>query len=302
VSLLQKLSRLLVPVVVGGAVLLVPGVAIAGDDPPNPADLANQVQDAVTGGTGSGGVPTGGLPTGGTDPAGGLPTGGTDPAGGTDPSGGTGSGTAEAPAPAPPDGLDPSALQPLFDALGISPECSAAMQEDFQGVIDSVPLTVQAIIDAIVSQLPAGGLPSPTEFSDPASGATVLMAPAEGGQPPTFTAEDPPSLPVVDALQKMFADFQALCVPAPPTEGASQPPTSPGPALQPPAAAPPAPAPAPAPAAPQPVTYPGYAPTGGTPDVWTGPVPLAALAGVVLVSAAAAVGYRVSLRGTRSRG
>jgi hypothetical protein len=272
--LFRKLPRLLVPAVVVGAVALAPGVASAGDDPPNPTDLVDQVQDAVTGGT--------------------------VPAGGSDPATASGQSAEESPLPEPPEGLDPSALQPLFDALGLSPECTAAMQEDFQGVIDSIPATVQAIIDAIVDQLPTDGLSSPTEITDPESGATVLLAPAQGGEPPSFTAEDPPALPVVDALQKMFDDFQELCVPAPPAPGGNPPPP-PGGHVS-PGVAPPAPPPAAAPPAPQPVSYPGYAPTGGTPEESASPLPLAALGGLVLLSGAVAAGYRMSSSGARSRG
>jgi hypothetical protein len=269
------------------------------------------MQDAVTGGTGSGGVPTG-LPADSL-PNGGLPTGGSLP-GFTDPSGGTGltaPSVADVPM-SPPQGLDPSALQPLFDAMGVSPECSGAMQDDFQGVLDSIPLTVQSIIDSIISQLPGGGLTSPTQFTDPSSGATVLMTPAEGGQPPRFTAENPPSLPVVDALQKMFTDFQNLCAPTPPSQGGHEgrhsdeghesddQHSSDGTSDV--LAAPQAPAAAPAAAPAQPATYPGYAPTGGTPDASADPLPLAALGGLVLLSGAAAAGYRMSSYGSRSRG
>ena len=84
-------------------------------------------------------------------------------------------------------------------------------------------------------------------------------------------------------------------MPAPPGGGEEQPPVDQGGNDPAPVQTPPAPSAAP-------VVYPGYAPTGGTSEDAAGPLPLAAMGGLVLLSGAGAAAYRVGNRGARSSG
>jgi hypothetical protein len=269
-------------------VAVLPGVAWAGDGsglPTPPTDPLGSVAGSVgsvLGGSTPGGQASGpGAAAPNADPA---PNAGTQQ---TSPS-----------LPAPPSPLDPSQLQQLLAALGISEDCSAAVQKDLQNLIADLPASVQAIIDAIVSQLPSGPLPNPVQLTDPQSGATVIMKSLGNGQPPTFTAPKPPDLPIAKDLQQLVDDLQNKCKPSlpsnPPSGGSQLPP----PQQQQPISAPQPQAPAPAA---QPVSYPGYAPTGAPPVDPSDDVPLAVLAAIALLSAAGALSYRMVFRaGPRS--
>ena len=197
--------------------------------------------------------------------------------------------------------LDASQLAALFQALGIPAGCSTAVQQDLEQLIGDIPTTIQQIVDEIISQLPTGGgVPSsPLTLTDPQSGATILMQelPASGGAPaPTFSSPDPTELPVVKDLQQLVTDLQQKCAPTPPSSTPSVPAPPPGVGQQ-----------APPPQAvsqPQPVSYPGYAPTGSIATeaaaAHHGGVPLSALAGVlVLVSGAAVTATRLRTRAAR---
>ena len=261
------------PVAVLGAVVLVPGVAAADDGDPI-GTVTSQLQEAVGGGTGTGatGEDTPELPADTPIPCitPGVPPGCT-PADGGEPA-------------TPPGGLpDDSALRDAFieglGQLGISADCVNGVFDGFENLLDALqnqdPEQLPALVDELVSALQNQ---DPTAFSDYLQNNDV-------GQ----------------ALQGLATTLQEECMPAPPAPGSHTTPPPPA-AAQPvvPAAQPAAP-PAAAPAA-QPVSYPGYAPTGGTPEESSSPVPLAVLGGVVLLSGVGAAGYRMSSRAARSRG
>jgi hypothetical protein len=271
------------------AVFLVPGIARA--DTPLPIPTL----PAPPGGDPIGGI-VGGL-TGNPPPA--APPAPADPVAGQPTQQDTA--TSGAPSGLPP--LDPSQLAALFQALGIPAGCSAAVQQDLEQLIGDIPTTVQQIGDQIISQLPTGGgLPgSPLTLTDPQSGATILMkemSTAGAATAPTFSSPDPSELPVVTDLQQLVTDLQQKCAPAPQTSTPPPPPPSGNQPQQPVQAA--------APPVAQPVSYPGYAPTGSIvpqQEVRTGgEVPLAALGGVlVLVSGAAVTATRLRTRAARDQ-
>jgi hypothetical protein len=273
----RKPLRLLVPAAVLGAVVLVPGVAWAGDstgDDPL-GTVTAPLQDALGGGTATGatGDGTPELPADTPIPCvtPGVPPGCT-PADGGEPA-------------TPPGGLpDDSALRDAFieglGKLGISADCVNGVFDGFENLLEALqnqdPEQLPALVDELVSAL---------QNQDPTAFADYLQ-----------------NNDVGQALQGLATTLQKECMPAPPTsEGSHNPPPPPA-AAQPvvPAAQPAAP-PAAAPAA-QPVSYPGYAPTGGIPEESSSPVPLAVLGGVVLLSGVGAAGYRMSSRAARSRG
>jgi hypothetical protein len=247
----------------------------------DPVDPVGQVQSAVNSATGGdGATDPGSAPSvpdlsGTGDQPGGFPglpglpgTPGTgDPSAGGDPT----------------SGLSPDALRALFiqalGPLGISADCVNGVFDGFENVVaalqNSNPQQLQDLLNQLVGALQNGG---------------------QGFDPSSLSDND-----VAKALQDLATTLQDTCMPAtPPAPGSHN--TPPPAASQPvvPAAQPAAPAAA-APVA-QPASYPGYAPTGGTPDESSSPVPLAVLGGVVLLSGAAAAGYRMSTRGARSRG
>jgi hypothetical protein len=265
----RKPLRLLVPTVLAGAVVLVPGVAFASNDDPT-APVANQVRGALDQVAG-GGTNT----ASGSDPVT-IPASPIDPAqGGTD--GGPDGGTPSLPSPP-----DDSALRDAFikalAPLGISADCVNGVFDGFQNVLDALqnsdPQQLPDLLNQLVGALQNGG---------------------QGFDPSSLSDND-----VATALQGLATTLQEKCMPAPPTAGGSHNP--PPPAASQPVV--PAAHPAPAAAAPaaQPVSYPGYAPTGGTPEQSSSPVPLAVLGGVVLLSGVGAAGYRMSTRAARSRG
>src|SRR6185312_8820585 len=132
------------------------------------------------------------------------------------------------------------------------------------GVFDGFENLLQALQSQDPQQLPA--------LLDDLVGAL------QSGDPSTL-ADELQNNDVGQALTGLATTLTEKCMPSPPP--------APGSHTTPP---PPAAAPVAAPAA-QPVSYPGYAPTGGTPEESSSPVPLAVLGGVVLLSGVGAAGY-----------
>ena len=120
----------------------------------------------------------------------------------------------------------------------------------------------------------------------------MVRALTQGGTTvPQLTSSDPTELLLVKDIQQLLTDVLTKCLPAPPTVPAAPSTTTPPPAAAPPAAA-------------QPVSYLGYAPTGGTGPAEQdgGPGPLGALgAGLVLTGCAGVVWYRVRSRAARAQ-
>lgn len=273
--------RLLVPAVLVASVVLVPGVASAEDGNPL-APVTDAVQGAVD--RAAGGSSTGrgtGQGSTGTDPLPlpGLPGGSPSQLAGGLPGTGTGG---DAPSPGDPStGLSPDALRALLiqtlEPLGVSEDCVNGVFDGFQNVVvalsHSGPQDLQGLLNQLVGALQNGG---------------------QGFDPSSLSDSD-----LSQALQGLATALQEKCMPAPPP---TTPPVSGGDHQSPPPSTPAVAAPVAAPAVQQPVSYLGYAPTGGAPAGSTSPVPLAALAGVVLLSGAGAAGYRVSTRAARSRG
>ncbi|MGY1806037.1 hypothetical protein ACI8AF_01570 [Blastococcus sp. SYSU D00669] len=266
----RKPLRVLVPAVLAAAVVLVPGAAAADEGTDDPlGGITGPLHDALGGGGGTGGT--------GSAPGGQLP-------GPEDlpqlPLPGTGS-EEEAPAlPEPPAELGPEELAELLAPLGISEECVTGVYGDFQAIGEALAgggEDLQDLLTQLVGALQNGGA---------------------GLGPEALTEND-----LATALQDLVTTLQEECVPAhgggtppPPDGGHSAPPPAATPHEQAPAA------PAAAPVAAAPVSYLGYAPTGGTGDEAEGGVPLAALAGIVLLSGLGAAGYRVGTRGSGARG
>jgi hypothetical protein len=267
-------SRRLVVCGMTAALLVVPGVAYAGDTPA-PADPLATVTDQL------GGVATG---------LAGAPAGDTGQSTGTDRSGTVPGSGSEAAAPAAPS-LDPAQLQALLAQLGVSPDCAAAIKSDLEATLASIPATVQQIITELGDQL--------TELQeDPANGAALLQEALTDliGDAAANPGADPSGLPLLTALQQLVEDFLTVCLPQP-AAGTTTPaptPTSPAAATTPPAAA--------APTSAAPVAYLGYAPTGtGEEDSGSGSGP-AVLGGVLLLTGGAAGSWMWWRRAASSRG
>jgi hypothetical protein len=270
--LFRKPLRLLLPAVVLGAVVLVPGVASAGSDAgSDPGAAVQRAVTAVTGGndpTGQGSAP---------DLGAGSPTPPDNPitSGQNGTQGGTTGGTTSVGNPPDDSALRDAFIQAL-GPLGVSADCVNGVFDGFQNVItalqNSDPQQLPDLLNQLVGALQSGD--------------------------PSAVADDLQNNDLGKALKDLAATLQDKCMPAtPPAPGSHN--TPPPAAAQPvvPASQPAAPAAA-APAA-KPASYPGYAPTGGTPEESSSPVPLA---GVVLLSGVGAAGYRMSTRGARSRG
>jgi hypothetical protein len=259
------------------ALLVVPGVAHAGDAP-SPANSLTTVTDQL------GGAAEG--------LAGEL-------AGGTGQSTGTGRSESVVPgtaststAPGAPS-LDPAQLQALLAQLGVSPECATAIQGDVVATLASIPATVQQLIALLGDTL--------TELqADPENGPallqealTDLLGGAVGGGGATTTA--PAGLPLLTALEDLVQDFLTVCLPQP-AAGTTPPApisTAPAAATTPPAAA--------APTSVAPVAYLGYAPTGTEGDSDDSSA-LALLGSVLLLTGGAAGSWMWSRRAASSRG
>lgn len=252
------------------ALVLLPGIAWAGNDP--------------------------GLPA----PA--VPEGGAGQLGSMLGTGGSGSGSVT---PNEQQGMDPadpaSPTPPTFSPgdFGMSSECQAHVQADLTKAIQDIPATIQAIVDAIVAGLGSGAASPPTiSIFDPQSGVTFIIQFLGSGQAP-IVSSNPPDLLIVEDLQRLASDLQTYCSPsAQTTSGQTAATQSSAPVAAQAAvttAAPPAPTTAAVAAA-----YPGYAPTGGRP---AGPDPFAlAGAGLLLVGGAGSTAYRLHRRATRLRG
>jgi hypothetical protein len=202
--------------------------------------------------------------------------------------------------PAPP--TLPPQLQQLLDTLqsqSPNPQCSAAIQADLTKLLTDIPTLIQAIVNDLITQLGSGSPPSPEEIL---AQLQDLLGQLQGQQPgqQQAAAADPSASPdpgvILADLQQLVTDLTTKCAPAPP----SQSPPPPPPGNQPP--------PAQGVSQPQqaaPVSYPGYAPTGTIAATAlrpagdqrsSEPVPLSVLGGVLLGSAAAAVGMRSRAR------
>ncbi|MGY1615247.1 hypothetical protein ACI797_00725 [Geodermatophilus sp. SYSU D00691] len=264
----RKPLRVLVPAVLAAAVVLVPGAAAADEGNGDPlGGITGPLRDALggggTGGTGS--APGGQLP--GPEDVPQLPLPGT---GSED----------EAPAlPEPPAELGPEQLAELLAPLGISEECVTGVYEDFEAIGEALAGGGEDLLNLLTQLVGA------------------LQNGGAGLGPEALTEND-----LATALQDLVTTLQEQCAPA---HGGGTPPPADGGHSAPPAAKPheqaPA-APVAAPVAAAPVSYLGYAPTGGTGDEAERGGPLAALAGIVLLSGLGAAGYRVGTRGSGARG
>lgn len=266
----RSLGLLVVPAVLAASVVLVPGIASAetGADPGAGSDPGAVVQGALDGVL-SGGQAAGG-PDGDATPP--LPADGLPPLAPPDLGLPGDDGT-----PDPSTSLTPAELRQLFiqalAPLGITEDCVNGVFDGFEDVIAALTEQGPEDLENLLTLL-VGGLEDPEGF-DPSALSDSALA---------------------EALQGLAETLQEECMPAPP--GGNEPPVSPG------ENTPPTQSPAPVVVATPvaaPVTYPGYAPTGSAPED-VDLLPLAALGGVVLLSAVGAAGYRVSSRGARSRG
>lgn len=199
--------------------------------------------------------------------------------------------------PAPPT-LPPQLQQLLAQLQSQSPNpaCSAAIQADLTKLATDIPAFLTSVVDYIKGQLTSGSPPTPQQILDQLQG---LLGQLQGQQPAGAAASSPPPDPtVIQAdLQQLVTDLTTKCLtaPTPPSSSSNPPPSNP----QPPAQGVSEPQPA------QPVSYPGYAPTGSIATTAlrpasdqrsSDPVPLSALAAVLLVSSATAVGVRSRAR------
>jgi hypothetical protein len=198
--------------------------------------------------------------------------------------------------PAPP--RLPPQLQQLLDQLQPNPKCSAAIQADLTKLLTDIPTLVQAVVTDLLDQLSSGTPPSPQELLGQLQG---LLGPLQGQQSAAAAEAGPSPDPTVilTDLQQLITDLTTTCAPSTPSQ--PSPPANPPPPGNPPPPAQGVSRPQPA----APVSYPGYAPTGSLATTAlrpasdrqpSDPVPLSALGGVLLVSAAAAVGVRSRAR------
>jgi hypothetical protein len=265
-------SRRLVVCGVTAALLVVPGVARAGDEL-SPANSLTTVTDLGGAAEGLAKELAGGA---------GQST-GTGGSGSVVPDTASTSGAPGAPS------LDPAQLRALLARLGVSPECVTAIQGDVAATLASIPATVQQLIALLGDKR--------TELqADPENGPALLQEALTdllgGGAAPTTA---PAGLPLLTALEGLVQDFLTVCLPQP-APGT----TPPAPISTAPAAATPPPAAA-APTSVAPVAYLGYAPTGTEGDSDDSSA-LALLAGVLLLTGGAAGSWMWSRRAASSRG
>lgn len=262
---------------------------------------------------GSGSSPTDPLGTV-TDQLGNLPTDPSQLGSGQDAGSGTGtadnsssstsSSAADLPAP-PPSPL--AQIQAALEQAGVSAKCADSVQNDLMQLQTDIPGSVQAIIDALTSAGQGGSPPSAADITKALQDLLNGKLPSGSTSSDTTSAADTPSTSptaVADDLQKLVTDFVTNCIPAPPS-GLPSTPTSPSSSStqQEQAQTQPQTQPAATTTAAQPVSYPGYAATGGIATVTpasderpSDPVPLSVLGGVLLVSTATAVGVRFRVR------
>jgi len=261
--------------------VLVPSAARADDGNPLApvTDPVQSVVGGVTGQTGGGGGTSGASQPGTQNQTQQDPAGTVVPGAGSTPT-------------LPP--LDLSQLNALLTQLGISQKCSTAVEKDLTQTVSDIPATAEQLVQEIVGQLQSGGGDLQAVLQDPQNGQQVLMKLVQEGQAtvPELTSTSPDELALVQDLQQLLTDLLTTCQPAPPTTAPASPASQ----------APAAPA---APVAAQPVSYPGYAPTGGTGPADDGPAP-AVLAGMgavlLLAGGAGTVRYRVRSREARQKG
>lgn len=268
-----RIARTVLVAAVTATAVLVAATAWA-DGPPAPVDPVTTVEGA-----------TGAL----------TQSGATTETGGSSTAATTTSSTPPAPAAelaASPPPIDLSQLDALLAQAGISTECSTSVQADIEQALADIPATAEQLLQEILDQLGNPGLPtSPLALTDPQNGTKVLMKGLAQGDTtlPVLSSPDPAELLLVKDIQQLLTDLLTKCLPAPPTVPAP-PTTTPPPAAAPPAA--------------QPVTYLGYAPTGGTgpAPAGGGSAPLASLGvGLLLTGSAGVVWYRVRSRAARAQ-
>jgi hypothetical protein len=275
----SRRSRRLVVCGVSAALLIVPGVASAGDTlpPANPLTAVTEQVEGVTQDTAdalTGGQRTAAVPE--IEP-------GTETGSRTETADG-------ATTPAVPS-LDATQLQPLLTALHVSPDCAPAIAADLQAILASIPATLEQLIATIGGQLTT----PPTDLGQAAESLTTALTQLADGEGGDDVA--PTGLPLVPALQKLGQDFLDLCLPQTAPGAAAPSPTGTAPAV----ATSPAPAPAAAPAAAAPVAYLGYAPTGAPAEDPGDGRPLALLGGVLLLAGGAVGSWMRSRRAASSR-
>jgi hypothetical protein len=242
-------------------VALVPGTALADDEPTTPAPLED-----VTG------VLEEGAPGGDLS--------GEDPAAGAE-EGEEQSPLEETPEEPPPFEIPPElveAFETLAAGAGVSEECVTGVTEALEQIgngIAGLPTELQALVteltDAVQQSITDQ---NPAAFQKFLEDHGLALTPPEGG------SGEPPALPPPPVGEDIATGFEQLievlqsdaCKPAPPTPPAppaNNPPSNPPASYQPPQAPV-----APAPQAPiQPAVYPGYAPTGA--EEVDGPSPAA---------------------------
>jgi len=281
-----RLSRIFLVVGSAAAVGLLPGTAFAADTSTssNPADaVVSGVTGAAGTSTGDSGS-TGGL-TGGT----GVLTGGSGGTGGT---GGTSAPTTGADQPGT-SGLPPglvAALDQLAAASGVSQQCADGIQASITLIVQGaaeIPAELQAQLEDLLAQLQAMGSAGPPDATSLAALTTSIQNALAGG------AAAPTDSKIAQGLQQLADTLSGSCKPAaavapPPPQPPGATPTQTAQPTKPPAA--------------RQVAYPGYAPTGGNPaQDASGPGPLAALGGVLLLGSATAAAHRRRRRAAPSQ-
>ncbi len=254
--------------------LLVPGTAVAADDDP-PAgplgELSALVDDALGGATGTPAAPDG---SAGPAAAGEGDRGGEGEEGGT-------------------PGLDPAQLEAAVA------EVTAALPLP-EGCADGVQAALERLVTDL-TELDPGQLADPQTLEDLLSRLEEGLTGLQAGEPPALAELDPAEFGLPDlagAVEELVAALE-VCL-TPPETDEEPPPAGDDPV--PPAAEPPA---GEGPdAMPQPVSYPGYAPTGATATAESpGSGALAALGvALLLLGGAGAAGSLMRSRAARGEG
>jgi hypothetical protein len=279
-TLPRRGRRALVASGMAAALVAVPGVAFG--DEPAPVDPVTSLLDEVTGQ-----VPTGDQPADNPlDPITGPITGEPDD---TEPDV-----TAPEGDENPPPFEVPAELEALFAQAGFSAECidgvTAGLEQFGAGLAALFEFEEYAAeLEAFLTSLAE---------ADPAEAPMLVEELLTGFVP--IEGEEGPSADIVGGLELVLASLES-CVPTPP---AGEEPEEPAPAAPVGGGTPQQPAPAPHVEQPvaQPVSYPGYAPTGAdTARADDVSVPLTALGGGLVLVAAGAAGYGMRGRAVRTR-
>jgi hypothetical protein len=270
--------RALVASSMAAALIAVPGIAMAEETSEVPANPVTEALDEATADT-----PLEDLPI--TIPGGGT---GTDD---------TGTDEEEVDPTTPPEAPPfevPAELEALFAQAGFSAECidgvTGGLEQLGAGLaalfeFEEYAAELEGFLTALSEAGPAG---APAIVEDFLTG----FVPAEG--------EAGPSEDIIGGLELILTSLES-CVPTPP---AGEEPEEPAPVAPVGGGTPQAPAPAPEVHQPvaQPVSYPGYAPTGAdTARADDVSVPLTALGGGLVLVAAGAAGYGMRGRAVRTR-